>query len=196
MKDKLYVYYRVSTQDQASKETEKTQKRAIMEFLHGKEVEIVKELYDPAMSGADPDRPAFKYMMSTLDLVDGIVVYDIDRLSRDLQTGINVMFDIKSKGKKLYVARTREIIDFKEGQQELVHMIRSWANAEERVRIKARQIEGMKRYRETHEWGREKKQVNWKRYDYLRSFRISNAAIARMMGISQATLWRRIRERK
>jgi len=193
----VFSYYRVSTQDQADKSTEQNQKKSIHEYMKDLDIHIAESFYDPGISGASKERPQFQKMLSRLDEVDGIVVYDPDRLSRDFETGLQLMIELKAKDKLLYVSRTRTTYNFSEDQDQLVHVISSWANQQERKKINARQKLGIQRYiHDNGEWGRKTIQVNWKKFDEYRGYRISHASIARMMGISQATLWRRIKERK
>ena len=196
MTEKLFAYYRVSTKDQADKNTQENQKNSIDNYVLSLDAKVVESFYDPGMSGADRDRPQFKAMMERIHEVDGIIVYDPDRLSRDFEMGLALMFDLKHQGKKLFVSRTMTVTDFSQGQEQLMHAITSWVSEQERVKIRERQKLGIQRYIENNgEWGRKTIQVNWKKFDEYRGYRISHASIARMMGISPATLWRRIRER-
>lgn len=196
MTDKLFAYYRVSTKDQADKGTEENQEQSINDFLTGKDVNVVCTFFDP-LSGADNDRPQYKEMMSRLHEVAGICVYDPDRLSRDFETGLKFMFDLKHQGKKLYVSRTGTITDFSKDEDQLIHAIKAWVSEQERKKIKARQADGIKRYiAKEKRWGPRRKEVNWKHYDEYRGYGISHASIAKMMDMSPATLWRRIKSRK
>jgi site-specific DNA recombinase len=185
---KLATYCRVSTKDQADKNTQENQERSIKEFLKDKEVQVIKEYSDPGMSGASRDRPQYNKMLEELDQYDGICVYDVDRLSRDFEMGVNLMFMLKQMSKTLYVSRTGNIMDFSSDEDQLIHVIKSWVSDQERKKIKARQLEGMNRYREAgKKWGRPAKEINWKKYDELKKFGLSDASISRMMEIHPVT---------
>jgi DNA invertase Pin-like site-specific DNA recombinase len=197
MTENLFIYYRVSTKDQADKGTEENQEKSIKEFLKTRDAKILEEFKDLGLSGASSERPGFNAMISRLEEVDGIAVYDPDRLSRDYEAGLKLMFELKHKGKKLYCSRTGTVTDFSSDEDQLIHTIKSWVSEQERKKIKARQAEGIARYKENNKrWGPKVKQVNWKRYDDLRAAKVSHAAIARVLEISESTLWRRIKERK
>ena len=196
MTDNLFAYYRVSTKEQADKNTQENQKRSIEEYLKQVDAKIIQEFYDPGLSGADKYRPQFKLMMNRIDEVDGIIVYDPDRLSRDFEFGLNLMFELKHKAKKLYISRTSTITDFSKSDEQLMHAITSWVSEQERTKSKERQRQGIKRFIKNNGfWGRKTIEIDWKKFDEYRGYRISHASIARMFGISEATLWRRIKER-
>lgn len=195
MTDKLFIYYRVSTKDQADKNTEENQERSIKKFLESRDVQIVEEFKDLGMSGASSDRPDYNKMLSRLDEVDGICVFDSDRLSRDLEMGIMLMFELRRYGKKLYESREGTIKDFSRNDDQLLHFISQWVAEQERKKLKARQLEGMQRYRESGKhWGPPVKEVNWRRYNELREAGVSRAAIARIMGMHPITLYRKLKK--
>ncbi len=196
MTENLFIYYRVSTKDQADKGTEENQEKSIKDFLKGKDIQIINEFKDLGKSGASSEREGFNNMLARLDEADGIAVYDPDRLSRDFEMGLKLMFELKHKSKKLYCSRTGTITDFSSDEDQLVHTIKSWVSEQERKKIKARQAEGIARYIEKNErWGPRRKEINWKKFDEYVEHEVSIAAIARIFEISEATMWRRIKER-
>ncbi|MCK9544977.1 MAG: recombinase family protein [Novosphingobium sp.] len=196
---KVYAYYRVSTDIQKEKETEKTQKTEVAEFAKELNLDIISHFEDLAFSGKkEIERIRFNEMMKNIDFVDGIIVYDRDRLSRDLESSISLMFTLRDKQKVIYEARTRKIYDFKESAEQLMSMITYWANQEERIKINSRLKSSISRFKsENGRWGRKRKEINWKKYDELFIVLKGNkSAIARIMKISPTTLWRRLKERK
>lgn len=196
MTDNLAIYCRVSTKDQADKNTQENQEKSIKDFLQDKDVFIVKRFCDPGMSGASADRPQYNMMLQELHVYDGICVYDVDRLSRDFEMGVNLMFMLKQLGKKLYVSRTCSITDFSSDEDQLIHVIKAWVSDQERKKIKARQREGMNRYLAAgKKWGRHAKDINWKKYDELKKYDISDAGIARMLQVHPVTLCRAKKKR-
>ncbi|UYP46396.1 hypothetical protein NEF87_002681 [Candidatus Lokiarchaeum ossiferum] len=204
MKKKIFAYYRISTEKQKKKNTQENQKIAIYNFVEGLDVEIVNEFEDLGISGADNDRPQFNLMLSKLNEVEGLVIYDLDRLTRDFEMGVNLMFMLKNSKKSLYIARTKDIKDFSDDSEQLMTIIKSWVSALERKKIKERQKIGIQRYKETKgRWGRKKsfgKYKNpeqfWKNYDIYRDLGISKTSCAKLLGVSRSTMNRRIEERE
>lgn len=96
--DKVAIYYRVSTdkQDLAS------QKHAVGEWMksHPKQPSKIIVLEEPGMSGKDNNRPKFRELMDMAmsRTIDTIVVYRLDRFSRDANTAIRTILDLDSHG--------------------------------------------------------------------------------------------------
>jgi len=203
----VFAYYRVSTQIQVEQETEKTQKMVVNEFAESTDLTIIKEFQDLGVSGAIRTREQYLEMIEQVDTVEGLLVYDLDRLNRDLQAGLELMFILKEKNKKIFVARTKEILDFTDPATQLVTMVRKWANAVERDKMKSRQKAGIRRkIEETGDWGprikygenlqgkKLNKETFWKKIEQYRIANITKAGIARILKISRATLDRRLSE--
>jgi DNA invertase Pin-like site-specific DNA recombinase len=91
------VYIRVSTLDQETGID--SQNAALKTFLQGRGFSDVK-WYRDCLSGKDLKRPAFKQMQR--DIYNGtiktVVCWKLDRLSRSLQDGVNVLCDWLKKG--------------------------------------------------------------------------------------------------
>ena len=193
----MFGYIRISTNKQLEKCTQENQKKAIIEYANELSLNIVKIFEDRAYSGADNERPTFNKMIDKLDEVSGIIVYDLDRLTRDFEMGVNLIFLLKSKGKKLYIARTKDVQDFSSRTSQLINIIYTWVADLERQKIKERQKLGIKRFKEKFgRWGRKPKKIDWKKFDYLVGNKIiSKRAFCRMFGIAPATLYRRLKNR-
>jgi DNA invertase Pin-like site-specific DNA recombinase len=88
MPENIFVYYRVSTEKQNEAGTRETQELAVRRFLKDKDVKVVQEFYD-VMTGSSRDRPAYQEMLSRLDEVGCIAVFDIYKLSRDYEEAVN-----------------------------------------------------------------------------------------------------------
>lgn len=192
-KEKIFIYLRVSTELQ----DEKSQKTMINNFLKDKSIEIIHEFVDHAISGkAGVDRPAFNEMLLRLDEVDGLCVFDYDRLTRDEERGIMLMYEIRNKGKKVYEARTNSILNFEPMSERVLTVLKSMMAEEERKKIHARQAAGIQTYKDKNgRWGRKTKKINWKKFDEYRELNLSISSIAKLFGISQKTMFRRIKER-
>jgi len=80
------LYARVSTEDQAKNYSIPTQLEAMRNFVIEHGFEMVKEFTDEGISGATLDRPALGELReyAAQNMVDVILVYDPDRLSRKL----------------------------------------------------------------------------------------------------------------
>jgi DNA invertase Pin-like site-specific DNA recombinase len=197
MTDKIFIYYRVSTKKQADAGTIQNQKRAVQSFLKDKDVTVMDTFIDEALSGANTDRPGYQAMIARLDEVDGIAVYDLDRLSRNYEDAAMLCFKLQSIGKRLYLARTNIIEDWSKEHNILVQQIVAWGADQERKRIKQRQKDGIERYKLHHggAWGKPVKKVNWREYDYYASLKIGKRKIAKMMGMHVTTLYARLKDR-
>ena len=100
-------YVRCSTSEQ----NPASQKREIQRWLDGKGITNVTWFVD-AKTGDNLDRPAFKRLQSAVfnGEVKTIVIYKLDRISRTLQDGINVLCDwLKAK---IRVVSTTQELDF------------------------------------------------------------------------------------
>ena len=90
--NKIAIYARVSTDDQAEKQTIQTQIMACRDWAKRQGCEIVEEFCDDGVSGAVPlsERPAGSRLLQALESgrVARVVIYCIDRLSRDMESGV------------------------------------------------------------------------------------------------------------
>lgn len=102
------VYLRVSTEDQ--EKGIKSQEHAINEYLTGHGLTGV--WYRDRLSGKDLKRPAFQKMQSAIfnGKHDTIVVWKLDRISRSLRDGINVMCEWFDQG--IRVVSVTQQLDF------------------------------------------------------------------------------------
>jgi DNA invertase Pin-like site-specific DNA recombinase len=84
------AYYRTSSASNvgADKDSDKRQKDACLAYAAGADIEIAREFYDAAVSGADPidARPAFINMLAWCreNDIDLIIVENASRFARDL----------------------------------------------------------------------------------------------------------------
>jgi DNA invertase Pin-like site-specific DNA recombinase len=200
MIDKIFIYCRNSSIEQAQKQTEVNQEQHIEKWLNEFEIPaiIVEKFIDAGKSGADPGRENYNAMLSRLNEVQGIAVYDIDRLTRDFDIGMDLIMKLRKDNKKLYVSRQRKIYDLHSFSDLFFHVNMVMMADEERKKINQRRVEGMDRYVKEHgKWpNRPQKAINWTKYDELRESKVSKAAIARMMKIDPSTLYRRLKKRE
>ena len=89
---KVAIYSRVSTDDQAEAQTIETQLSACREYCLRAGHEVVEVFKDEGVSGATAlaDRPKGKALLAALEAraIDRVVIYCLDRLSRDNETGV------------------------------------------------------------------------------------------------------------
>ena len=110
MKRNAVAYYRTSsaTNVGADKDSEKRQRAAVQAYAKGAGVEIAREFYDAAVSGADPVsvRPAFTDMLAYCqeNRVDLILVETASRFARDLGVQITGHDRLKALGIDLVAA--------------------------------------------------------------------------------------------
>lgn len=80
------LYTRVSTEDQAKNYSIPSQLESMHKFAVEHGLEVVKEFIDEGISGAVLDRPALSELRECArqKMIDAIIVYDPDRLSRKL----------------------------------------------------------------------------------------------------------------
>jgi len=87
---KVAIYLRVSTLDQTS--GMESQHRALKNFCTNNGL-VNRKWYRDKLSGKDTNRPAFKRLQK--DVFDGkvntVVCWKLDRLSRSLQDGVNIL---------------------------------------------------------------------------------------------------------
>ena len=103
---KTAVYMRVSTSDQNLD----GQRLAIQSWLDGQSISA--NWYEDKMSGTSLSRPAFERLQADVfcGKVNTIVVYKLDRLSRSLRDGINVLTDWLDKS--IRVVSVTQQLDF------------------------------------------------------------------------------------
>jgi len=108
MQDKLnyYAYLRVSTENQKNDQTIQIQEVAIKEYAEKNNINIVKMFEDNGVSGGLEDRPALAELFDALETnakdIEGIIIFKLDRLARDVRIQENLIYDLQEKrGKKI-----------------------------------------------------------------------------------------------
>ncbi len=109
---RIAIYYRVSTDMQELT----SQKHEIELWLAAQKIvpEVVHKIEDYAVSGKRADRVGFKKLMSLAKRgkIDGIIVYRLDRFSRDASTAIRQIMDLEALG-VAFVSVTQPILDLR-----------------------------------------------------------------------------------
>ena len=96
---KVAIYARVSSQDQAERQTIDSQLVACRDYCRERGHEALVELTDEAGSGATPfdERAAGRELLTlvTAREVEGVVIYCPDRLGRDTTEALTAMAEFK-----------------------------------------------------------------------------------------------------
>ena len=103
---KVAIYCRVSTEGQEQDGTSlKTQLDACLEYCKAKRYEVVNKISE-ACSGLTLDRPKLDELRDIVrtDRIDIVVVYSLDRLSRDPVHGVILMQEMEKHGVALEAA--------------------------------------------------------------------------------------------
>lgn len=202
----LFEYLRVST----DKQDTQMQKEANRKFIHGKPFKIVASFEDSAKSGAlGWERLDLKEMFDKLKNVKGILLYAWDRISREEEFAITLIYLLRKENKYVLESSTGLKLNFDEMHNRLIGMIKSVVAEDERLRIKKRQKDGIKTFKKKHKrWGRFKyygksesgkeltEELFWRKYELYRNAKISKSAIARLLKMTRTTLYKRLNENK
>lgn len=164
---KVCLYARVSLEetDRESRQFQDPENQLVQlrDFCKAMSWEIQKEYVDK-MSGANPNRPAFREMLqeAMLRRFSGIVVWKLDRFSREgIIPTMSYIKQLKERGIWLKSMTESWLDTSQEGITDIVLAIMSWASAEERKKISERTKAGIQRKKNLGTWkgGRPKKNV-------------------------------------
>lgn len=182
------IYVRVSTVGQ----NEEGQRREIQKWIDGNACDTPTWYIDKE-SGSTLNRPQFEKLQR--DIFDGkiktVVVWKLDRLSRSLKDGINVLCDWCDKG--IRVVSVTQQIDFNGAAGKLIaSVLFAVAQMETEIR-RERQAAGIEAAKERGVYkGRAKGTIKGdpKRVARLREQGLTNQEIANAMGISISSVKR------
>jgi putative DNA-invertase from lambdoid prophage Rac len=133
---RLLAYVRVSEET----ENPENQKFAIYEWAARSGHQIVQVYEDIGVSGALPpiERPGFRKLLESIDGVDGIVVYALDRLARSLGELVDVFKTIEARGKVIVSVRESWLQHLDPSVRKLIIAILGWAAEMEQQFIRER----------------------------------------------------------
>lgn len=187
------VYVRVSTASQ----NEAGQRREIQKWLAGNGINQANtQYYVDKESGDTLDRTNFQQMQQDVwnGAVKTIVVYKIDRISRSLRDGINVLCDWCEKG--IRVVSVTQQLDFSGATGQLIAaVLLAVAQMEQEVR-RERQAAGIAAAKERGVYTGRKKgtfKKNPQEAILLQEKGLTQQQIARAMGVSIASVVRYLR---
>jgi len=186
------IYIRVSTVGQ----NESGQKREIEQWLNGNNVDRSKcKWYLDKETGDHLNRPAFERLESDIfnGLVHTVVVYKLDRLSRKLKDGLNVLCDWCDR--KLRVVSVTQQIDFNGTVGKMIAAVLLGVAEMEQETRRERQAAGIAVAKSQGKYtgrpkGAVKLGVDPERAAQLRTKGLKNREIAKAMGVSVSSVKR------
>ncbi|MDA1053294.1 MAG: recombinase family protein [Planctomycetota bacterium] len=188
----IAIYIRVSTIGQ----NVAGQKREINRWLNGNGIaDDQVRWYVDKSTGNNLDRPAFEQLQAAVFAGDikTVVVWKLDRLSRSLRDGINVLADWCDKG--LRVVSVTQQIDFNGAVGKMLAAVLLGVAEMETEMRRERQAVGIAVAKENGIYkgrmpGATKKGVNPERAGKLRQKGLTYGEISQAMGVSQSSVRR------
>ena len=157
-----------------------------------------RRVFEEAASGGRWDRPALQEMLRQLRPGDVVVVWKIDRLSRSLKDLLHLMERIEAAGAG-FRSLTEAVDTTTPAGRMMMQMVGAFAEFE-RAMIRERTSAGLAQARaEGRIGGRRRKLSERQRAEIAESVlsgRRSAAEMARLFGVSQATVSRIVAERR
>jgi site-specific DNA recombinase len=102
---RVAAYCRVSTDNQKEEGTIDLQVDAIKDYCQNRKIELVAVFKDEGVSGGLENRPALADLFNFLEKkdaqVDGVIIWKLDRLARDLYIQEHLIKKLEQLGKKL-----------------------------------------------------------------------------------------------
>ena len=194
---RIAAYIRVSTSGQ----NEAGQRAAIQRWLDGHGIDDVDWFVDKAKAKT-LDRPGFKKLQTAIfhGEVDTVVVFKLDRISRTMRDGINVLADWLESGVRLVAVSQEMDYSGKVGQM-IAGLLFGIADMENELR-RERQREGIEAARKRGVYrercGRRKGSFKAKpqRAVELREKGMKPGEIANALGVSRMTVYRYLKQQE
>jgi site-specific DNA recombinase len=102
---RLIGYCRVSTDNQKEEGTIEIQREALKEYAKKHGIDLVAVFCDEGISGGLEDRPGLSEVFDFLEVgsdIDGVLIFKLDRLARDLYIQEHLIKKLDGLGKTLY----------------------------------------------------------------------------------------------
>lgn len=197
-KKRLALYLRCSTR----KQTVENQRIRLRKFAEIHEWEIVEEYVDAGFSGITDQRPALQLLLKDIREkrhVDAVAVMQISRFGRSLKS-ILEHIELLDKMKCGFISLTENIDTTSDDafSRLTLHLIGALGQCEHQL-LRERILAGQERWRQTHgddaKFGRPPCAISYsKLIDYVRNQGLSIRKTAKKLGVSPATVTRRLRE--
>lgn len=191
-----FAYLRVSTEEQ----TVMNQKIAIEKWAQINGYLILDYFEDPAISGKVPatQRRGFQEMIELVRVagVDAVLVYELSRVGRTFWDTLDAIKAVERYASLISCSPRESFLQTTEASiRKLMIGILTWAAERERDLLVQRTKDGMHRARAAgKEIGRPQKMVDKDRLITLLAENQSKTKIARSLGVSKATLYKKLRE--
>jgi len=205
---KAFIYIRNSTPSQKRKKTQINQEVEIKEFLkNNSDIEIVNQFNDLGRSGANPDREGFNEMISRLNEITHIIVYDLDRIARDLNIGLDFMRYCHKANITILEVSSGRAHNLSQSFDQLSFFLGIWRSEQEWIKRKETQKLGIERYKRTHgKWGKNivygyningkplSEEAFIKEITQMKAKSNSKMQMARNLNVHVSTIYNRLRE--
>ncbi|HEX2106613.1 MAG TPA: recombinase family protein [Nitrososphaera sp.] len=191
-----FAYLRVSTEEQ----TVMNQKIAIDKWAQLNGYLILDYFEDPAISGKIPatQRRGFQDMIELVRVagVDAVLVYELSRVGRTFWDTLDAIKAVERYASLISCSPRESFLQTTEASiRKLMIGILTWAAERERELLVQRTKDGMHRARAAgKEIGRPQKTVDKDKLITLLAENQSKTKIARNLGVSKATLYKKLRE--
>ena len=182
------IYARVSTQDQDPG----LQLSELKQYINDRGWQIHYEYVDIGQSGAKDSRPELNKLMADAKRrrFDVVLVWKFDRFARSVRHLVNALHEFKALGVD-FVSLTEGIDTSTPLGEAMFSIIGAMAQLE-RDLIRERVTAGMRRAREKGKaLGRPRREIDPEAVTVLKERGLSMGAIARTLGVSRATLFKR-----
>lgn len=153
---KLIGYCRVSTENQRDEGTIEHQVKDIENYAKQNGYQLIKIFKDNGVSGSlewhqrKGMLELFNFMSEHRD-IDGVLIYRLDRLARDLRVQENIIYDLQEKRKKTIISIKEPDLDSKDITRVLFRQMLSAVAQYERGLITMRMMNG--RYKKAERGG-------------------------------------------
>ncbi|MDQ4050786.1 MAG: recombinase family protein [Thermoproteota archaeon] len=190
------AYLRVSTEEQ----TVMNQKIAIEKWARLNGYMILDYFEDPAISGKIPatQRRGFQEMIDLLKVsgIDAVLVYELSRVGRTFWDTLDAIKAVENYASLISCSPRESFLQTTETSiRKLMIGILTWAAERERDLLVQRTKDGMHRARAAgKEIGRPQKTVDKDKLITLLAENQSKTKIASSLGVSKATLYKKLRD--
>ncbi|MFL6524687.1 MAG: recombinase family protein [Nitrososphaera sp.] len=191
-----FAYLRVSTEEQ----TVQNQKLALEKWARANGYLILDSFEDPAISGKVPatQRRGFQEMLELVKVsgVDSVLVYELSRVGRTFWDTLDAIKAVENYASLISCSPRESFLQTTESSiRKLMLGILTWAAERERELLVQRTKDGMDRAKAAgKDIGRPEKVIDKDRLITLLAENRSKTKIAKNLGISKATLYKKLRE--
>jgi putative DNA-invertase from lambdoid prophage Rac len=191
-----FAYLRVSTEEQ----TVQNQKLSLEKWAQRNDYLILDSFEDPAISGKVPasQRRGFQEMLELVKItrVDAILVYELSRVGRTFWDTLDAIKAVEHYTSLISCSPRESFLQTTESSiRKLMIGILTWAAERERELLVQRTKDGMDRAKAAGKGiGRPQKIIDKNELISLLAENHSKTRIAKSLGISKATLYKKLKE--